>query len=138
MAHAVGAWPLPVRRRRSILEQLARDVCDGAHVVQADLARLDSVTQWLGAAEVALGPIDLLVNNAGSLVCGRRRVTALPMGSTEELAARVCRAVEQGSGRVIYPRAYTIFRYAPWLARWLLDRLTPAPLPRRAERSVHA
>jgi short-subunit dehydrogenase len=229
-------------RKRSVLDQLAREVGQPAHVVEADFTDLDQSAGWLRSAEAALGPIDVLVNNAGSVLSGRfvdvsrdeakalveldllvplllaqavlpgmlargrgtivniastgalgpspgmihycaakaalaaaseslrgelrgtgvnvvtvypgpmstpmlaaahagyphvRRVTALPTGRPADLARRVLRAVERRAPRVIYPRAYGWFRYAPWLVRWLLDHFTPRPVPRR-EWGAHA
>jgi hypothetical protein len=66
------------------------------------------------------------------------QVTALPTGRPVELARRVIRAVERRAPRFIYPRVHAWFRYAPWLVRWVLDHLTPHPLPRSGERSAHA
>ncbi len=59
-----------------------------------------------------------------------RRVTALPSGTPDGLARRVCRAIERRRPRVIYPRVYVLFWYLPWLARQLIDRFSPSPLAR--------
>ena len=58
-------------------------------------------------------------------------VTDLPSGAPEELARRVRIAIQRRRARVIYPRVYSLFRYLPWVARFLLDWLTPAPISLR-------
>lgn len=54
-----------VARRKEHLERIAAAGSGRAHVVTADLADPDCAWQWLDEAESALGPIDVLVNNAG-------------------------------------------------------------------------
>lgn len=57
------------------------------------------------------------------------RSTALlrmqPQGTTQELARRIRRAIEQRHDRVIYPSANTLARWLPPMTRWLMDRVTP-------------
>lgn len=230
-----------VGRRTAVLESIASGLKCSTLVAQADLSQLEHACDWVVAAESALGPIDVLINNAGDLVAGSfvdvdpaqarslidlnllaplelmravlplmlarrsgtvvniastgalapapgmvdycaakaglaaaseslcgelhgsgvhvvtvypgpirtpmlerahaayprsRLVAGLPIGEPDELARRVRRAVERGMPRVIYPRVYSSFRYLPWLARWLLDQLTPAPLASPNSRSV--
>jgi short-subunit dehydrogenase len=54
-----------IARRRDRLDKLAAGFKDRTHVVQADLGNPEVAFSWLDAAEEALGPIDVLVNNAG-------------------------------------------------------------------------
>ncbi|MBX3207586.1 MAG: SDR family NAD(P)-dependent oxidoreductase, partial [Labilithrix sp.] len=54
-----------VARRQEHLERIAAAGADRAHIVVADLADADGSFAWLDDAESALGPIDVLVNNAG-------------------------------------------------------------------------
>jgi short-subunit dehydrogenase len=55
-----------VARRRDLLDKIASDGRSGrTHIVQADLADPKLAWTWLDDAERALGPIDVLVNNAG-------------------------------------------------------------------------
>src|SRR5437868_1288653 len=54
-----------VARRRELLESLARDVGGKTHLVAADLSDAARALDWLAPAEAALGPIDVLINNAG-------------------------------------------------------------------------
>jgi short-subunit dehydrogenase len=54
-----------IARRRDLLEKLAAELSVETHIVVCDLVRLDTVTSWIDEAEAKLGPIDVLVNNAG-------------------------------------------------------------------------
>jgi short-subunit dehydrogenase len=60
-----GAKVTLIARRRDRLDKLAEGATDRTHVVQADLGNPDVAFSWIDAAEEALGPIDVLVNNAG-------------------------------------------------------------------------
>ncbi len=52
-------------RLRELATTLARDHGTESFVAVADLARLETSTDWIEEARAALGPIDVLVNNAG-------------------------------------------------------------------------
>ncbi len=55
-----------VARREDLLRGLARELAPAkVHVVAWDLADHANAAGWLGAAEEALGPVEVLVNNAG-------------------------------------------------------------------------
>ena len=60
-----------VARRRRVLEELARELGSSAHVVAADVRNVEEVVVKLRDAEALLGPIDVLVNNAGTVVSHR-------------------------------------------------------------------
>lgn len=225
-----------VARRQAELERVAQQAGGRTHVLPWDLGCADRAVECLDQAEVALGPIDLLVNNAGRVVSGpagevplaeiravleldlvvpleliraliprmtarghgvivnisstgalgpnpgmvhycaakaglgaasealrgelrktgirvmtvypgptttamlkaaesayppTRSVRSVPTTSPEALARRIVRGVQRGKARVIYPRVYTLFRWLPALARWALDRFTPAPVAAR-------
>jgi short-subunit dehydrogenase len=62
---ARGAAVTLVARRRERLEQIAGELGGKAFVYAADLADPERATEWIAPAEEALGPIDVLVNNAG-------------------------------------------------------------------------
>ncbi|GMU58315.1 MAG: short-chain type dehydrogenase/reductase [Myxococcaceae bacterium] len=64
-----------VARRRALLEQLARGHEQDTHVVEADLSDVARATDWLGGAEAALGPVDVLINNAGVQIVGSTPTT---------------------------------------------------------------
>jgi short-subunit dehydrogenase len=60
-----GARVTLVARRRERLEAIAKDVGGDTLVTAADLGDPARACDWIGPAEAALGPIDVLVNNAG-------------------------------------------------------------------------
>ena len=60
-----------VARRRPLLEELAAGLGTATHVAEADLSDVARCADWIAAAEAALGPIDVLVNNAGSTLVRR-------------------------------------------------------------------
>ncbi len=68
---ASGAKVTLVARRKDRLDGLASLAPERAYVVQADLADPARVTTWLGEAEAKLGPIDVLINNAGVQIVAR-------------------------------------------------------------------
>ena len=71
---AAGARLTLVARRRALLEPLAASLTTSfktqTHVVVADLSILAGATGWLADAEQALGPVDVLINNAGVQIVG--------------------------------------------------------------------
>jgi short-subunit dehydrogenase len=62
---ARGASVTLVARRKEKLDQIAAEVSGKTFVYAADLSISDRATDWIAPAEAALGPIDVLVNNAG-------------------------------------------------------------------------
>jgi short-subunit dehydrogenase len=55
-----------VARREDRLRALAKELSPAmVHVAPHDLSDVPRAAEWIGAAEDALGPIDVLVNNAG-------------------------------------------------------------------------
>ncbi len=69
------------------------------------------------------GPVKTAMADAAYERFGGRQgvVGMLPEGNTAELAELVLDAVERKRPRVIYPRFYTLTRWAPWFARWTTD-----------------
>jgi short-subunit dehydrogenase len=59
-----------VARRRDALERIAADLPTKTFVAVQDLADTVHAADWIADAERALGPIDVLVSNAGFLVLG--------------------------------------------------------------------
>src|SRR6195952_4712001 len=83
---ARGAKVTLVARRKANLEKIAAAGADRAHIVTADLAEpdaIDGLSGWLDDAERALGPIDVLVNNAGVQIV--KHVTATEWADAERL-----------------------------------------------------
>jgi short-subunit dehydrogenase len=62
---ARGASVTLVARRKDRLEAIAKDHAGKCHVVEADLAAFEHADAWVDGAVAALGPVDVLVNNAG-------------------------------------------------------------------------
>lgn len=60
-----GASLTLVARRADRLREVKAGIGGGVHCAQADLSDLERCCEWLGPAQEALGPIDVLVNNAG-------------------------------------------------------------------------
>jgi len=66
-----GARVTLVARRRESLAAIADEIgAHRAHVAAHDLSDLEHACDWIAPAEAALGPIDVLVNNAGALLAG--------------------------------------------------------------------
>ncbi len=63
--HAAGANVGLAGTRQNVLQELADELGDGAHVLVADLATSEGAAALASAAETALGSVDILVNNAG-------------------------------------------------------------------------
>lgn len=53
-----------IARRRELLEQVAAGLEGQVRIVPKDLSEAESATDWIAGAVEALGPIDVLVNNA--------------------------------------------------------------------------
>ncbi|MEP9386448.1 3-ketoacyl-ACP reductase [Mesorhizobium sp. KR9-304] len=62
---AVGILDRTVPDREGLIEALKALGAPSAHVVSGDLALIESHDELLDAIEAALGPVDVLVNNAG-------------------------------------------------------------------------
>jgi len=75
-----GASLTLVARRRAKLEELAAGQGDRCRVVEADLVEHERACDWIDAAEEALGPIDVLVNNAGVQIVARTVETSVEDG----------------------------------------------------------
>jgi short-subunit dehydrogenase len=63
--HRAGASLTLVARRQEKLEELSRELGGRIHLVVHDLSVPARATTWIADAEAALGPIDVLINNAG-------------------------------------------------------------------------
>jgi len=63
--HAQGAKVALSGTRREVLDKLAAELKERAHVLPCNLANADEVEALIPAAEAALGQLDILVCNAG-------------------------------------------------------------------------
>jgi short-subunit dehydrogenase len=229
-----GAKVTLVARRKDRLDAIAKEIGGETFVAEADLTQVETACDWIAPAEAALGPIDVLVNNAGVQIVepaelttadrgeellrvdlfvplrltrhllpamiargsgcivdiasmaaftplpgmfyynaakgglgnaseglrnelrntgvhvvtvypgpvdtdmGRRGLekyektlatSISPVGTSDELARLVCKAVARRKARVIYPRSMIVARWFPNLARWFTLRFAP-PLKR--------
>ena len=106
-----GAKLTLVARRRGLLEALADEVDVDCHIVEQDLSDTVASTSFLDDAVSALGPVDVLINNAGvQIIEAAHEVDA---DAQERMLAvdlltplRLCRAVlpdmvERKSGCVV-------------------------------------
>ena len=65
-----GADVTLVARRRDVLERIAAELPGRSFVVAQDLSDPPRAAGWIAEAEAALGPIDVLIGNAGLLTLG--------------------------------------------------------------------
>ncbi len=63
--HGAGAIVGLAGTRQAVLQQLADELGDNAHVLVADLSNAEQAVALASQAEEALGSLDILVNNAG-------------------------------------------------------------------------
>lgn len=77
---AAGHTLTLVARRKELLLALAAELPVKTHVVSQDLSDLPNATAFLGAAEDALGPVDVLVNNAGVQIVGPAATVDVALG----------------------------------------------------------
>jgi len=68
----LGASITMVARRRALLEKIADEVKGSAkiHIAEADLSDHEAAVRTLDEAEKILGPVDVLINNAGVQIVG--------------------------------------------------------------------
>lgn len=77
---ARGASITLVARRKSKLLEITAGHEAKCHVVEADLTDHARAADWVPGAVAALGPIDVLVNNAGAQIVGRTVETPFEEG----------------------------------------------------------
>jgi short-subunit dehydrogenase len=70
-AAAAGAKVSLVARRKELLDGIAASLPGERVAIAADLGAPERCTAWIAEAEKALGPIDVLVNNAGVQIVGQ-------------------------------------------------------------------
>jgi short-subunit dehydrogenase len=72
------------------------------------------------------GPIKTAMADAAMVKYeSSRALTSMPMGTCDQLALKVRRAVEKRRARVVYPASYHMSRLFPGITRWFVDRFTP-------------
>lgn len=108
---AAGASVSLVARRAEALEKLAVEMDGSHHVAAWDLSDARACTGWVAGAREALGPIDVLVNNAGvqhiertaEMDCERgERLLAVNLHTPLRLVrALLPQMVERGSGAIV-------------------------------------
>jgi short-subunit dehydrogenase len=83
---AAGARVTMVARRQALLDALEAELGDAVRVVVADLGEPAQATAWVDGAVAELGPIDVLVNNAGvQIVAATTDVDVAAMRSLMEV-----------------------------------------------------
>lgn len=75
-----GATLTLVARRKDKLEEIVAGEASRCHLVQADLADHEKACDWVDGAQEALGPIDVIVNNAGVQIVARTVDTSVEDG----------------------------------------------------------
>ncbi len=78
-----GASLTLVARRKAQMVALAGEHIDRCHVVEADLADYRRAADWVDEAVAKLGPVDVLVNNAGIQVVRRTVDTSFGDGERQ-------------------------------------------------------
>jgi short-subunit dehydrogenase len=73
------------------------------------------------------GPVRTAMADAAVARYARDPTGRLPVGTVEELARLVLRAIARKQPRVIYPRSYAVARMFPSLTRWSVDTFGPLP-----------
>jgi short-subunit dehydrogenase len=102
-----------VARRAKELERVAKDLDRGAraHVLAADVTKLDELAGLIARSEDELGPIDVLVNNAGMQIVaptievdpsyGEQLVTVNVLAPFRLTHAALARMVPRRSGTIV-------------------------------------
>jgi short-subunit dehydrogenase len=100
-----------IARRRELLASIAASIGGSTFIRAQDLSDIETSTDWISAAEEALGPIDVLINNAGMQMIGS--ASELPLERLEAMVTlnlltplRITRAVlakmrERGQGTIV-------------------------------------
>ncbi len=118
-----GAKVSLVARRRGLLEELARNLNTETSIHEVDLSKLETVTSWLEPAQERLGPIDILINNAGVQIVAKvdqsnadqgellMKLNLLaPMRITRELLPAM---LKRGSGTIVNMSSMAAFSLNP-------------------------
>lgn len=100
-----------VARRKAELERIAKEIGGRSHVIAADVAKLDGLAGVIAEAEDALGPIDVLINNAGLQIVaptmdvspedGERLITVNVLAPFRLTHAALARMIPRGTGTIV-------------------------------------
>jgi short-subunit dehydrogenase len=117
-----------VARRKNLLEELARETKAETRIVQADLSDGSDPIGWVRAAEELGGPIDVLVNNAGTSYVEATagidpaRIRSLfqinvdtPIAATQHLLPKM---LARGSGTIVQIASNAAFSPMPNFAHY--------------------
>lgn len=121
-----------VARRRDTLEALATELRSRhgvrVHVAAADLGTPARCMEWVGPAEAELGPIDVLVNNAGRMVVGPTEsidpvgaeatlelMLTTPVRLSTEVGAAM---VRRGRGTIVNVTSSAAFSWLPGMVHY--------------------
>jgi short-subunit dehydrogenase len=115
-----------VARREELLNKLAGELEAQTSVHKVDLSELDGVCGWVDEAEATLGPIDVLINNAGiqwvepTLALSVERaelLMRLNLMAPLRLIRRVApEMVERGHGHIVNISSMSAVTFAPGMA----------------------
>lgn len=127
-----------VARRGDLLERLRREIGGEIHVIARDLSDSAAAGECLASAEGALGPIDVLVNNAGAQMIGYGAVAKLER--TEALlrlnlqtplrliAGVVPRMLEARAGSIVNIASTAAFAPTPYMAHYSASKAALAAI----------
>ena len=77
---ATGASVSLIARRKDLLDQIASSLATPTFVKSVDLLDCPNAAAWIAEAEARLGPIDILINNAGMQIVGPVEETSAEQG----------------------------------------------------------
>jgi NAD(P)-dependent dehydrogenase (short-subunit alcohol dehydrogenase family) len=100
-----GAKLTLVARRRPLLEQLAAELRSPTFLCENDLADSANAASFLPSAEAALGPVDVLINNAGITFVGSTPHYAADEGTPVDRAGPAVPTPPHRSGAAGHARA---------------------------------
>lgn len=117
-----------VARRKSLLEELQKEIAVPTAAIDADLADEADPIGWLRRAEQVFGPVDILINNAGiSYVEPTHQIDAIrikaifqvnthvPIAATQHVLPSM---LERKSGTIVNIASIAAFTYAPYFTHY--------------------
>jgi short-subunit dehydrogenase len=120
-----GAKLTLVSRREDLLQKLAKEIGGETFIAKHDLGAVEQCCDWIAASEEALGPIDVLVNNAGVQIIGRAwelpsekietmlRINLLtPLRLTRALLPKM---IARGEGMIVDVASMAALAPTPWM-----------------------